>query len=143
MPVTSPSSYEWTTWIHKSMVLNQNRLPHHHVKAPIIRDLKLLGKAAGRKLGRKFQRVQLDVTVAYPTAASADVGNYYPTMKAYVDGMVDKPKAVKGMKQQPARGVLTDDSDAFFRGPFLHPAGEKSGRKDWFRFDCRLTVLEG
>lgn len=133
---------EWEQWIHKSLVLNQNRLPHWGKANPIKTDLKLLGKAAGRNLKRRFHKVKLDVTVAYPTRASADVGNYYPTMKAYVDGMVDKPPTVKGQKQLPARGCLVDDSDAYFQGPFLHPAGEVSGRPGWFLFRCTLTVLE-
>lgn len=133
---------EWDQWIHKSMVLNQNSLPHWGKGNPIKKDLKLLGKAAGRNLKRRFQKVRLEVTVSYPTRASADAANYYPTMKAYVDGMVDKPKAVKGQKQQPARGCLIDDSDAYFDGPHLTGSGEKSGRRDWFRFDCRLEVLD-
>lgn len=140
--MTTAEVHEWEQWIHKSLVLNQNRLPHHHVKAPIIRDLKVLGKVAGMKLGKKFKKVKFEVLVSYPTLVSADAQNYYPTMKAYVDGMVDKPKAVKGQKQQPARGVLTDDSDAYFTGPHLTGTGERSGRKDFFLFRCRLEVIE-
>jgi hypothetical protein len=134
--------HEWTQWIHKSMVLNQNNLPHWGTKNRIVKDLKVLGKVAGKQLRKRFNKVQLDVTVSYPVAWSADVGNYYPTMKHYVDGMVDVPPVVKGQKRQPARGILVDDSDEFFLGPHLHPSGEKSGRKDFFRFDCKLTVIE-
>lgn len=133
--------HEWERWIHKSLVLNQNRLPHWGKKAPIVRDLKVLGKVDGKKLGKRFRKVKLTVRVSYPTAAGADASNYYPTMKAYVDGMVDKPPVVKGQKALPARGCLIDDSDAYFDGPHLTGTGEKSGRKDWFRFDCRLEVL--
>lgn len=134
--------HEWTQYIHKSLVLNQNRLPHWGTKNPIVNDLKLLGKAAGRKLGKKFLKVEMKVRVSYPTAQSADASNYYPTMKAYVDGMVDKPKVVKGQKAQPARGCLIDDSDAYFSGPWLEGTGAKSDRRDHFRFDCRLEVLD-
>jgi hypothetical protein len=133
---------EWEQWIHKSLVLNQNSLPHWGKANPIKRDLKLLGKAAGRNLKRRFKKVRLEVLVSYPVAWSADASNYYPTMKAYVDGMVDKPPTVKGQKQLPARGCLADDSDAHFDGPHLTGSGVKSGRKDWFRFDCRLEVVE-
>lgn len=134
--------HEWEQWIHKSLVLNQNSLPHwgkgHKIKA----ELKILGKVAGQRLGKKFRKVRLTVLVSYPVAWSADGSNYYPTMKAYVDGMVDKPPTVKGQKQLPARGCLADDSDAYFDGPHITGSGEKSGRKDWFRFDCRLEVLD-
>jgi len=134
--------HEWTQWIHKSMVLNQNRLPHWGTKNKIVRDLKVLGKVAGKQLRQRFGKVRLEVTVSYPVLWDADASNYYPTMKAYVDGMVDKPPTVKGQKQLPARGILIDDSDKFFDGPHLTGSGERSGRKDYFRFDCRLKVLE-
>lgn len=134
--------HEWEQWIHKSLVLNQNRLPHWGTGNKIKADLKILGKAAGRKLGKKFKKVRLTVRVSYPILFNADASNYYPTMKAYVDGMVDKPPTVKGQKQGPARGCLIDDSDAYFDGPHLTGTGERSGRKDHFRFDCRLEVLE-
>jgi len=134
--------HEWDQYIHKSLVLNQNSLPHWGKATPIKRDLKLLGKAAGRKLGRKFHKVKLTVAVSYPVAWSADASNYYPTMKAYVDGMVDIPPPVKGQKRQPARGCLVDDSDAYFDGPHLTGTGVKSERKDHFLFRCRLEVLE-
>jgi hypothetical protein len=133
---------EWDQWIHKSQVLNQNRLPHWGPGNKIKTDLKLLGRVAGKGLKRRFRKVKLEVTVSYPTAASADAANYYPTMKAYVDGMVDKPPVIKGQKALPARGCLADDSDAYFDGPHLTGSGQKSGRKDWFLFRCVLTVLE-
>jgi hypothetical protein len=134
--------HEWSQWIHKSLVLNQNSLPHWTKKFPIVADLRVLGKAAGRDLRKKFKRVKLEVTVAYPTRSSADASNYMPTMKAYVDGLVDVPPVVKGQKQLPARGILADDSDAYFSGPFLTGNPDPSGRKDFFRFDCRLEVLD-
>lgn len=134
--------HQWEQWIHKSLVLNQNNLPHWGAKHKIVNDLKLLGKAAALKLGKKFQRVRLDVTVSYPTRASADAANYGVTLKHYVDGMVDKPKTVKGLKQGPARGFIPDDSDAHFSGPYLTGTGETSGRKDFFLFRFTLTVIE-
>lgn len=140
--MTSTEVHEWDQWIHKSLVLNQNSLPHWGKGNPIKRDLKLLGKAAGRALHQRFTKVRLEVVVSYPVAWNADAGNYYPTMKAYVDGMVDKPPTVKGQKQLPARGCLADDSDAHFDGPHLTGSGERSGRKDWFLFRCRLEVVE-
>lgn len=134
--------HEWQQWIHKSLVLNQNRLPHWTKKFPIVADLRVLGKVAGKKLGKKFTKVKLEVTVAYPTRFSADAQNYYPTMKAFVDGLVDQPPVIKGQPRQPARGILADDSDAYFSGPFLTGHPEPSGRKDFFRFDCRLEVID-
>jgi len=134
--------HEWTQYIHKSLVLNANRLPHWGTKNKIVKDLKILGRVAGKNLGKKFLKVKMDVAVSYPTAASADAHNYMPTMKHYVDGMVDIPPAVKGQKRLPARGILIDDDDAHFSGPYITGTGEKSDRKDFFRFDCRLEVMD-
>ncbi len=133
---------EWEQWIHKSLILNANSLPHWGKKSKIVKDLKLLGKAQGRTIGRRFRKVKLDVDVSYPVLYNADAHNYMPTMKAYVDGLVDVPPAVKGQPRLPARGILIDDADAYFSGPYLTGTGERSGRKDFFRFDCRLEVIE-
>ena len=133
---------EWTQFIHKSLVLNANRLPHWGTKKEIVNALKILGRVQGRKIGRRFKKVKLDVDVSYPVLFSADAHNYMPTMKHYVDGLVDIPKVVKGQPKQPARGVLADDSDAHFSGPYITGTGERSGRKDHFRFDCRMTIEE-
>jgi hypothetical protein len=134
--------HEWTQYIHKSLVLNANRLPHWGKKHKIVADLRILGKAAGRKLGKRFKKVKLDVAVSYPVLWDADAHNYMPTMKHYVDGLVDKPPVVKGQKQGPARGILTDDSDAYFSGPYITGTGERSDKKDHYRFDCRLEVQD-
>lgn len=134
--------HEWTQWIHKDMILNANKKLHWHPRNKIVNDLKVLGRVAGKGLKKKFKRVKMDVTVSYPALWNADAHNYMPTMKAYVDGMVDIPPAVKGQKRLPAQGILTDDSDAYFSGPYLTGSGERSGRKDYYRFDCRLEVLE-
>jgi hypothetical protein len=133
---------EWDQWIHKSLVLNQNSMPHYHPANKIKRELKVLGKVAGKQLKRRFRKVRLEVTVSYPVLWDADAANYYPTMKAYVDGLVNKPPTVKGQKQLPAQGILIDDSDKYFDGPHLTGSGERSGRKDFFRFACKLEVLE-
>lgn len=50
--------------------------------------------------------VHITVLVRFPTNHRRDVGNYYPTAKAIVDGLVDA-------------GVLPDDNDDHLTGPDL------------------------
>jgi len=135
---------EWDWWLHKDFIKNANKSGGHwaangnHKKTEALR---MFGVAHHRKLGR-YKKVQVDATVSYPVNRQRDVQNLQPTMKAYVDGLVDRPKPVKGQKQGPARGILVDDDDAHLLGPFLHPSGVRSGRKDLYLFRVKLTILE-
>lgn len=138
--VTTVIEYDW--WLHKDFIKNANKGRGHwgkdHKKTG---PLRTFGAAHHRKLGR-YQKVQVDATVSYPVNRQRDVQNLQPTMKAYVDGLVDRPATVKGQKQGPARGILTDDDDAHLLGPFLHPSGVPSGRKDLYLFRVKITVFK-
>lgn len=133
---------QFDEWIHESNVLNLNhKYRHWSDKQAKVNACKNQGIVKSRTLG-KYTSARMDAVVYYPKAYQADVNNYTPTMKAYLDGLVNIPPTVKGHPKQPARGILADDNDAYFRGPYLHPApdGEKSGRPGWFRFAITLTV---
>lgn len=131
---------EWDVWIHESNVLNLNHTYRHWShKAKRIEACKGMGIVKSMSLGR-YNKARLDVIVSYPKLYNADVNNYTPTMKAYMDGLVNIPPTRKGIPKQPAKGILADDSDEFFRGPFLKPSGERSGRPGWFKFHCILTT---
>lgn len=132
----------WDVWIHESNVLNLNhKYRHWSEKAKRVEACKGMGIVKSMSLDR-YKSARLDAVVYYPKAYQADVNNYTPTMKAYLDGLVNIPPTVKGQPKQPARGILVDDNDAYFRGPYLHPApdSEKSGKPGWFRFHITLSV---
>lgn len=140
--VTGERVMTWDWYVHKDFVINANqKFKHWSHKSDKVRDLKTFGRAHGRKLG-KHQRVRFDVVVDYPTRRDRDVNNLQPTMKHYIDGLVDIPDTVKGQKKQPARGILTDDSDAYVRGPFMDASGERCDRKDHYRFRITMTDID-
>ena len=93
----------WSEYMHKDWILNLNQRLHWRPRSERTKALKAMGQARRRELGR-YERASLHITVAYPTAAGADVHNYMPSAKAYVDGLIDIPETVKGMPQQPSRG---------------------------------------
>lgn len=133
---------EWDLYLHKDSVMNANdKYRHWSDKARKVEMLKLVGSLDARKLGR-YRHVTMDVDVSYPVNRNRDVSNLHPTMKHYVDGLVNKPKTVRGQKQGPARGFLADDDDSQFRGPFLHPTGVRSPVKDQYLFHVKLSVVE-
>jgi hypothetical protein len=131
---------EWDVWIHESNVLNVNHsYSHWSKKQERIRACKGMGIVKSMSLER-YNHARMDVVVSYPKLYKADVANYYPTMKAYVDGLINIPDVPRGMKKLPAKGILEDDSDVFFDGPFLTPSGERSGKPGWFKFHVTLTT---
>ena len=138
------NSVSWDLWVHEDNVINANQtFKHWSKKAERVEVLKALGRAKHRDLG-KHQHVQLDVLVSYPRRNSRDVNNLQPTMKHYIDGLVDiPPHNIKGMKKQPARGILADDNDAHVEGPFMRrdPDLQPSGRPGWYRFRITMTDL--
>jgi hypothetical protein len=119
----------FTVYIHKSNMLNANQRLHWAPERDRKKVLRQLGTLWHRRLG-KWDRLKMDAYVSYPDGRSRDVANLHPTMKHFLDGMVDHGK-----------GILPDDSDAHVAGPYLHPTGVKSDRKDHFRFDITLQPL--
>lgn len=131
---------EWDCWIHESNILNLNHTyKHWSHKRSRIDACKGMGIVKSMQLDR-YNKARMDVVVSYPKLYNADVANYAPTMKAYVDGLVNIPPTRKGVPKQPAKGILEDDSDEFFDGPHLTPSGERSGRPGWFKFHIILTT---
>lgn len=127
---------EWDQMIHTDYVLNINHTYRHWShKAKRIEHCKDLGRVKSLTLP-KFQIARLDVQVSYPIAWKADVANYYPTMKAYVDGLVNIHPVTKL-----GQGILFDDNDRYFSGPHMTNSGQKSGVKGWFKFHCKLTGI--
>ena len=64
-----------------------------------------LGNTAGVRV-EPMERARIVVHLRFPNNITRDVGNWYPTAKGLVDGMVDA-------------GVLPNDDDAHLEGPDL------------------------
>lgn len=146
----------WSFDLHKMYVLNANRISGHWANSDeekaIIRNLGAT-HLRQKQLGR-FERVHITAEVSYPSRRIQDVMNLYPTMKAYVDGLVNGPTAYTAVvgrngkitkRIAPAQkdvGILPDDNDLFVVGPHLHWSGKRSTRPDHFQFRITLTPLE-
>lgn len=96
-------------------LINANQRLHHHAKAKLTRAWR---EAVPREIvcykRPLHPRAHITVTIRFATNHRRDVGNYYPTAKAIVDGLVDA-------------GVLPDDNDAHVIGPDMrreYPNGE-------------------
>lgn len=90
-------------------LINANDRLHHHAKAKLTKAWR---DQARRQSGMQYaprdfhEQAHITVTIRFPTNHRRDVGNYYPTAKAIVDGLVDA-------------GVLPDDNDDHITGPDL------------------------
>lgn len=98
--------------IPSRFVLNANRAIHYRAKAPIVKTLRLLGKRAAE--GRTFPNPCLLIAhIGFPDKRRRDLHNYYPTLKALIDGVVDA-------------GALIDDDHTHLIGPDLRLETVKS-----------------
>jgi crossover junction endodeoxyribonuclease RusA len=107
-------------------LINANDRLHHHAKAKLTRAWREAARAAIptiRPIVRPpaspghlavlagfepntYSRAHITVSIRFATNHRRDVGNYYPTAKACLDGIVDS-------------GLLRDDSDDHITGPDL------------------------
>lgn len=90
--------------------LNANDRDHWRVLHPIKKAWRENGgiAAANNDLPLGLERVRIDAYINRATEIRSDAGNFYPTVKAIVDGLVDY-------------GLTNDDSNDYVEGPFLHP----------------------
>lgn len=122
------AEHVWDLWLHESNHLNANQRLHwrpEHARKAVLRAL---GSAHGRSLG-KHEKVRIEVVVSYPRKIRRDVNNLQPTMKYYIDGLVNG-----------GRGILPDDSDEYVVGPFMTHSGEKCLRP--FHYLFRITMTD-
>lgn len=84
--------------------INANGRLHHHAKAKLTKAWRELAAATAMTHKRKYDQAHVTVGIRFPTNHRRDVGNYYPTAKACLDGIVDA-------------GLLIDDSDQYVTGP--------------------------
>lgn len=123
------SVYVWELALHESNHLNANQRLHWAPENDRKQVLRTLGKADGRKLG-KHEKVRFDVEVSYPRNRQRDVNNLQPTMKHYIDGLVDH-----------GLGILPDDSDEYVLGPFMTASGKRSPKPGHYLFRITMTDL--
>lgn len=98
----------------RNPMLNANDRDHFRVTSPIRKDWREKGELLGIKarvadLG--WQHARIDAYIHRPINSRSDAGNFYPTVKPIIDGLIDA-------------GLLPDDNDDHLAGPFLHK-GEK------------------
>ena len=121
--------HEWDLYLHESNHLNANMRLHWRPENERKQVLRALGRAHGRKLG-KHEKVQITVEVFYPRRNKRDVNNLQPTMKYYIDGLVDGGK-----------GILPDDSDEYVVGPFMTHSGHRCDRPYHYLFAITMTDI--
>jgi crossover junction endodeoxyribonuclease RusA len=86
--------------------INANHRLHPHVKAKRTAAWRARAQVAAIQAGKpRMERAHIRATVGYPDARSYDAGNFYPTAKACVDGIVRDA------------GCLPDDSNTYVVGP--------------------------
>lgn len=135
-----------TTWefhLHQSHILTANDRPNHWGgPGKTKKILRNLGKTHHRIHSLPhLERVRMNFMVSYPRRIARDAGNLYPTLKSYVDGLVNGTGEEGDPLNTITTGLLPDDNDIYLDGPFIEWSGEASIRKDHYRFDVTLTPL--
>ena len=95
------------------VALNSNKRLHHHVKAPIVRNWRLRTAILARKV-KPVGHAHVICYLHFDDNRRRDAGNWYPTAKACLDGIVDA-------------GVLEDDSDNYVVGPDMRRGDNSPG----------------
>lgn len=88
-------------------LLNANQRYHWAKKAKLTAAWRAMAHdhaAYNADHGIRYERARVVFAIRFPTNHRRDVGNFYPTAKACLDGIVDA-------------GLLPDDSDAHVLGP--------------------------
>ena len=94
----------------RNPMLNANDHDHWRVQAPIKKEWRRRGRGYGNALRLRdlhLEHARIDYYVNKPTAGRSDAGNFYPTAKHIIDGLIDA-------------GLLPDDNDNYLDGPFPH-----------------------
>lgn len=102
-------------------LINANQRLHHHAKAKLTRAWRnaALDAVMSGFHPHHYTRAHITIAIRFPTNHRRDVGNYYPTAKAIVDGLVDAQ-------------LLADDNDTHVVGPDM--------RRDTPNGPLRITV---
>lgn len=113
---------EWDFEVHRNYVFGSNGKCGRALIKPKAR----IREAGALESERHphYQRAVMWVTVRYPKPSrDRDAANLYPTMKAYIDGLTHPDL---NDRHNPNIGMLPDDNDKFFVGPFIVWSGEQN-----------------
>lgn len=98
----------------RNPMLNANDRDHWRVVSPIRKEWRRRGRGYGNAIrvqNLELEHARIDYYVHRPINSRSDAGNFYPTVKAIVDGLIDAK-------------LLPDDNDNHLEGPYPHK-GEK------------------
>lgn len=110
-PTIKPVTKRKTKKVYqRNPMLNANDRDHWRVTRPITAEWRERGNLAAtglqvHRLG--IQHATINAYIHRPSLIKSDAGNFYPTVKPIIDGMVEA-------------GLLPDDNDDHLSGPFLH-----------------------
>lgn len=112
-----------------AVALTSNQRLHRYAQAEKTRQLRTLGRLAGRSMVHVpgSLRVKVDIAVWKGQGRRYDPANLYPTAKAVLDGMVDA-------------GVLVDDDYRHVDGPHLHYGGVNPALRGRTRFGGHVVL---
>lgn len=98
--------------VTRSPFLNSNDNDHFRTVQPIKKYWRTKAAEVAReaKLPAFTGRIQIDAYVIKVSGQNYDPGNWYPTAKAIVDGLIDY-------------GIAEDDNKDILDGPYLHHGG--------------------
>jgi Holliday junction resolvase RusA-like endonuclease len=99
--------------------INANDRMHHQAKAKLTKQWRQYAAAALMFEPYHYTRAHIVCEIRFPDNRRRDVGNYYPTAKAIVDGLVDSL-------------LLPDDNDRHLIGPDM--------RREYPNGPARVTV---
>jgi crossover junction endodeoxyribonuclease RusA len=102
-------------------LINANQRLHYHPKARLTAGWRQATRIAVENGFNPyhFGRARIVVAIRFPNNIRRDVGNYYPTAKAIVDGLVDSR-------------LIHEDNDLVITGPDM--------RRDYPNGPLRVTV---
>lgn len=115
-------------------VLTSNQRLHWAVKSKKTKHLRESAALWKRShLGDlRMDRAVCWVEIGFPTRARRDPGNWYPSVKALIDGITNGPT-----KDGWAYGLLPDDDSDHLKGPYIDESQTPS-RQGIVRFDFRF-----
>lgn len=134
IPITIPFELLRSSSTSKNEMINANDRQHYHIKGVLTKHLRQLGEIeAYKRLGKlttplftKDNPCFITVHICPPSTRRTDAPNWYPTVKALIDGMTDA-------------NVFADDDDTIVTGLIFLP-GQKTTTK---KYHVVLNIYHG